>query len=206
MFQTHVNRNYTTGFPGDFQADGPYRGRTARIVSPTQDDDPGHSTNRISRAFGYAGDVGPQALTFSNNVNLVEVGGPIFFGILGNPKRYALQGTADGGSLAPTLDLPYGFEGEFYDMVTGFIAELFNDTTSEKNMTYGDGLAYVPNDTTPASNPYALPFGALLSFSGPTPPLGFIAIPNARVITSQSLAPSAAGSLISTFGIIQLTQ
>jgi hypothetical protein len=207
MFQNKVNRNYTTGFPGEFQADGPHRGRTARIVSPTIGADPGVSTNRISRAFGYSGEIGPEGSTYSNSEHLVSVGSPRFFGILGNPKRYALQGNANAGSLAPALDLPLGEVGEFYDMATGFIAELFNETTAAKTMSYGDGVAYVPNNISAANNPEALPYGALVSvLTGQAAPTGFVLIPNARVVNTSSLAASALGALVSSYTVIQLTQ
>src|SRR6202035_2212836 len=117
-FQTIVNRNYTTGFPGEIVRDGPHRGKVARIASATLGADPGLSTNRISRAFGYTSDIGALGTTYAAMDAQVSVGGPLFYGILGNPKRYALQGTTVGGSLAPSLDLPMGFEAEFYDMAS----------------------------------------------------------------------------------------
>src|SRR5271165_3101489 len=215
MFQMMVNRNYTTGFPGEFYMMGPHRGKVARIESPTIGTDPGFSTNRISRAFGWSGEMGalgdvaggPMYSTYAAMEEQVMVGGPTFFGILGNPKRYALYGTSMGGPLAASMDLPMGYAGEFYDMATGFIAELFNEQTAIKTENYGDQVAYVPNNISTADNPYALPYGALISVPAGEPvPTGMILIPNAQVTNPSTLAASAAGALVSGYTIIQLTQ
>lgn len=206
-FQQTVNRNYTTGFPGELVKDGPTRAKTARITSATLGVDPGASTNRMSRAFGYSGDEGPQGTTYSALEQTAAVGAAPFFGILGNPKRYALLGTTSGGPLAPSVDLPLGEVGEFFDMATGLICELFNETTATKAMTYGDGIAFVPNTISTGNNPLALPYGALVSFpAGGSAPTGFTVIPNARLINTGSLAASGVGALISTYTETQLTQ
>lgn len=206
MFQQSVKRAYTTGFPGEIVRDGPHRAKMARISSATLGADAGASTNRISRAFGYSGEVPNGGTTLAMIEATVAVGGPVFFGILGNPKRYALLGTQAGGTLAPSLDLPQFAEGEFFDMVTGMVFELFNETTGAKTMNFGDGIAFVPSNISGANNPLALPFGALVSFTGATPPTGMIAIPNARVINTSSLSASALGALVSGYTIGQLTQ
>lgn len=214
MFQQTVNRQYTTGFPGEIVRDGPTRAKLARIISATLDTDPGASTNRIARAFGYTSDIPAQGntsiagrSTYAVMEQNVSVGGPVFFGLLGNPKRYALQGTAAGGSLAPTLDLPQGIEGEFFDMATGFVAELFNDTTGAKSVQFGASLAYVPNNISGANNPLALPFGAIVAVNpGDSVPTGFVAIPNSRVINPISLGASALGALVAGYTPVQLTQ
>jgi hypothetical protein len=204
--QTSVKRAYTTGFPGQLVEDGPKRARVARINSATLGTDPGASTNRISRAFGYASDIGASGSTYAAREVMVNVGGPDFFGILGHPQRYALYGSA-GNSLAASVDLPQGAEGEFFDMATGLIVELFNETTGTYTPTYGDQLCYVPAGITPANNPLALPYGALFSIAaGAAVPTGMILIPNARVVSPLSLAASAVGALVSGSAIVQLTQ
>lgn len=213
MFQQTINRNFTTGFPGDIVRDGPKRAKPARIMSATLGTDPGASTNRISRAFGYSGEQGslgggstPTTQTYPAFVPEVEVGAPSFFGILGNAKQYALYGDAS-GALDPSLDLPQYANAEFYDMVTGMVVQLFNETTAAKTMNYGDGLAFVPNNITTVNNPLALPYGAIVSYpAGGTVPTGFVAIPNARVTTPQTLAASAVGALVLGEGIAQLTE
>ncbi len=208
MFQSTVNRQYTTGFPGEIVRDGPTRGRIARITSATLGTDPGASTNRISRAFGYSGDMPAQGpSTYAAMEALVAVGAPVFFGILGNPKRYALQGNSLGGSLAPSLDLPLGNEGEFFDMAGGFIAEVFNASTGAETINFGDQLGYVPNNISTGNNPNALPYGALVSFAaGAAVPTGIVLIPNARIMNPVTLAASAPGALVSTYTLVQLTQ
>jgi hypothetical protein len=207
-FQTLVNRNYTTGYPGEIVRDGPVRAKPGRIASASIGTDPGASTNRISRAFGWSGDtvVAPGSTTLAGMSPQVSVGATPFYGILGQPKHYALQGTTSGGTLAPSLDLPMGYEGEFFDMVI-MVAELFNETTAAKTMNYGDGVAYVPSSIIAANNPEALPFGALVSYpAGGAVPTGMIAIPNARVINPESLGASALGALVSAYTFIQLTE
>lgn len=205
-FQSKVNRNYTTGYPGEIVRDGPVRAKPGRIASLSVGTDPGASTNRVSRAFGWSADTPTTGITLAAMSPQVVVGGTPFYGIMGHPKHYVLQGTTAGGTLAPTLDLPLGYEAEFFDMVI-MVAELFNETTAAKTMNYGDGVAYVPATITAGNNPEALPYGALVSFpAGGAPAAGMIAIPNARVINPESLAASAVGALVSAYTFIQLTE
>lgn len=204
MFQTSVKRNYTTGFPGEILRDGPFRAKAARIASATLGVDPGASTNRVSRVFGFSADTPATGTTIAGEEKQVAVGAPVLFGVLINPKHYALYGTTTGGPLAPSLDLPIGANGEFADM--GIIcAEVFNETTGTKTINFGDSLAYVPNNISTGNNPQALPYGAIVSYSGSLP-TGMVAIPNGRVMNGLSLAASAAGAVVSGFTIIQLTQ
>lgn len=206
MLQTTVKRNYTTGYPGQTLRAGPSRAKPARIASATIGTDPGASTNRISRAFGYNSDISLEGQTLAADAVTVIVGGADFFGVLGNPHRYALYGQA-GDSLAPSYDLPFGAEGEFFDMNSGLCVELFNATTGAVTPKYGDQLAYVPSTISGANNPLELPYGALFSVAaGAAAPTGMILIPNARIINDVSLAASAAGALISASTIVQLTQ
>jgi hypothetical protein len=212
MFQSAVNRNYTTGFPGDIVRDGPTRAKPARIASATLQTDPGASSNRVSRAFGYTseqaaqgGVTGPTS-TFSAVLPLVSVGGPNYFGVLGHPKHYALAGTVAGGTLAGSMDLPLGANAEFFDMVTGIVAEIFNETTAAKAINYGDSLAYVSSAITTAQNPLALPYGALVSVAAGSAVLpGFVAVPGSTIRTPQTLAASAAGALVIGDAVVQLT-
>jgi hypothetical protein len=207
MFQKTVNRQYTTGFPGEILRDGPMRAKRARISSVTIGADAGASTNRVSRAFGYSGEVASTGITNAATEATVDVGGANFFGVLFHPKHYVLNGTTAGGSLAASLDLPQGAEAEFADMVTGLCVELFNETTGAKSVAFGDGIAFVPRTITGANNPLALPYGALVSYpAGGAVPTGMIAIPNARVTNAISMSASALGALVSGYTIGQLTQ
>lgn len=205
--QTQVNRAYTTGFAGQIVRGGPMRGKVARIASATLGTDPGASTNRLSRAFGYNTDLSiPGGTTVAADDETVIVGGAEFYGILGNKDRYALYGSS-GNSLAASVDLPQGAEGEFYDMCTGLVVELFNETTGAQTVNYGDQLCYVPSNVSTANNPQALPYGALFSIAaGAAVPTGMVLIPNARIMTPRSLAASAVGALVSQLAIVQLTQ
>jgi hypothetical protein len=209
MFQKTVNRQYTTGFPGDIVRDGPQRAKPGRIDSDLTKP---LARNTISRAFGWKSDEpplgtnNPAGYNYTSLDAVVAVGGPVFYGVLGHPKHYALQGTAQGGPLAATIDLPNGFEGEFFDMATGIVVEVYNETTAAKNITYGDKLAYVPNNIDPAKNPNNLPYGAIVTYNGALPD-GFIPIPNGFVAqTIQGLAASGPNNQVSTYAIVQLTQ
>jgi hypothetical protein len=209
-FQQTVNRQYTTGFAGELVEDGPKRARPARIAAlPVGALATG--PNRISRAFGYAADIGTvgmaASITEASRSMEVQVGGKVFYGILGHPKHYALFGSAD-GSLAPSYDLPNGAEGEFFDMATGLVVEVINHTTAAATVTYGDNVGYVPNDMAVADNPLGLPAGALVTWPGDSgpPPTGIVGIPNARVVNAVSMGASAVGALVAATTIIQLTQ
>lgn len=207
MFQKTVNRQYTTGFPGDIVRDGPQRAKVGRINSDLTNP---LAKNTISRVFGYTSDQAPlgtqSATSYSGLDGIVAVGGPVFYGVLGNPKHYALQGTTEGGPLAATIDVPNSFEGEFFDMVTGMIVETFNQTAALKNITFGDLLAYVPNNITAANNPNNLPYGAIVTYNGALP-AGLVAITGGKVVqTVTGLAASAPALPVSTYVIVQLTQ
>lgn len=204
--QTQVNRAYTPGFAGQVVREGPKRAKIARIVSATLGTDPGASTNRISRAFGYSQEIPELGNSPVIQEAEVIVGGATFFGVLGHPQRYALYGQA-GNSLAPSYDLPQGAEGEFYDMVTGLMAEVFNFSTAAETINFGDNVGYVPATITTGNNPLAAPYGALVSWpAGSAAPTGVVQIPNARIVAPLSLAASGAGALVSGTTIIQLTQ
>ncbi len=201
--QQTVRRAYTTAFAGQLTADGPRRAKPGRIQSPTVGADAAKSTNRMSRAFGYLSDfpspTDPQV--GAGYVATVEVGGDNFFGILGQPTSYALFGSA-GNSLAASQDLPIGAVGEFFDMATGLCVELFNETTAAKNVTFGDGLAYVTG-----VDAQGVPLGGLISVpAGDPAPAGATLIPNARVMNTLTIAASAAGAPVSALAIVQLTQ
>jgi hypothetical protein len=204
MFQTTVNRAYTPGFAGQIVRHGPQRAKPARIVSATLGTDPGASTNRISRVFGYSQEIPELGNSPVVQEAEVIVGGAVFFGILGNPQNQSLYGSA-GNALAPSYDLPQGAEGEFFDMFTGIMWEIFNFETAAQNINYGDLLAYVPATITTANNPLALPYGALVSYAaGSALPTGLVAIPGAKVIVPLALAASAAGALVSGLTPAQL--
>lgn len=219
--QTVVNRQYTEGFIGEIIEEGPTRGKPGRIASASTQSD--GSTNRFGRVFGYLGESGaPDDTTAASSitiggssypvgraalVNTVQVGGTVFYGIMGNPKHNALQGTAAGGSLAPSIDLPQGAEAEFFDMVTTMVVQIVNPGTAAQTVSYGDYLAYVPMGISSANNPLGLPLGAIVSYAknGGTLPTGFLQVPNAFVKTPLTIAASAAGALAGSNVKIQMT-
>ena len=198
MFQKIVNRNYTGGFPGQVANYGPYRAKPGRITSLVG--------NVMSRVFGVSGEVPPTGTTQAAQEVTAEVGGVAYLGILGHPQHHVLYGTANGGPLAASDELPAGTEAEFFDMVTGMFVELFNETTAVKTVAYGDKLCYVTTATSSAQNPQGIPVGGLVSVpAGGTTPAGFADVPGGFVRQAVTIGASAAGAPVSTYTNVQLT-
>jgi len=203
MLQTTVRRALTSGFLGDLVEDGPRRARPARIASPSIN---GVSSNRLGRAFGYSGEVPlPAAAQGAAYEAQVIVGGPVFFGILGNPYSYALYGgnTVAEGALGTSQDLPFGALGEFFDMATGLCVEIFNEKDTAITNHFGDRVAY-----TTVVSPAGVPIGGLVALppDASAPPAGYVVIPNARLVRTFDMAASPAGVPVSMLSVIQLTQ
>lgn len=125
-FQSTVNTNTGFGVVGELFLDGPLRAQPGII-----DSDGVTYPNRVGRAFtNVAGSDGH-----------MTIGGTgAFAGILANPKVYPLQGTAAGGTLAPTLDLPQYAKGEFVYDTTGLIVTL------ENSAAIGDTVDFAQTD------------------------------------------------------------
>lgn len=105
-FQTAVELAQGAGVVGELAFDGPMRGISAILASADAAD------NVIGRAFCYV----------AGSETEVEAGGTgAFCGILANPKEYALNGTAAGGSLAASLTLPNAVNGDFLSMAIMFV-------------------------------------------------------------------------------------
>lgn len=104
MFQQQVNIQQGFGVPGELATDSPHRAKT-------------YILNSADAAYNIVG-----ATAFTLDVEgKARAGGAIseghpFVGILANPKVYANNGTALGGSLAPTLTLRNGEVGELVSM------------------------------------------------------------------------------------------
>lgn len=202
--QSTVQRAYTTGFAGQFVNDGPRRAKPARINSATVGTDPAASTNRMSRAFGYSGEVPATGTTLAAREALVVVGGAVFFGILCHPQHHVLYGTS-GNALGASMDLPIGSEAEFTDMFPGLVVELFNETTASKTMNFGDQVAFCPVGISGANNPQAIPLGGLISVpAGSAAPTGFTLIPGAKIINTSSIGASSVGAPVSALSTIQM--
>lgn len=214
-FQKVVNRQYTFGFIGEIVRDGTLRAKPGRIASATVQAD--GSTNRVGYVFGYAGETGTPGtlggvdmaatVGLAGRVDSVEVGGTNFFGILFHPKHYALTGTTQGGSLAPSLDLLQGMEGEFVDMTAGVVVNIVNTENAVATLGYGAKLAYVPKGISTANNPLKLALGTIVAVpASGTVPTGMQEIPNTFVITPVTIpASAAAASVMSTPAVIQMT-
>lgn len=203
-FQRTVNRNFTTGFPGEIVRDGPTRAKVVRITASSKATDPRFQGNLVGRVYGYTGEVPPTGSTLAALVQTVEIGGTAYAGVLIHPKHYVLQGTVQGGTLAPSLAINDGAEAEVADMAI-IIAEVFNATTAAVSFASGDQLAYATVATTGAQDAIGLPFGAITSFpAGAAIPAGFTVVPGS-IQNPIGLAASAAGAAVSGLTIIQLT-
>jgi len=100
--QSTVKLNQGFGVIGELAFDGPNRTITATLDSADAAD------NVVGRAFFYVD---------SADDSIVQAGGEsVFAGILGLPKTYASRGTDAGGTLAATLTLANGEQGEFVRM------------------------------------------------------------------------------------------
>lgn len=203
-FQRTVNRNFTTGFPGEIVRDGPTRAKVVRLVASSQATSPRYQGNLVGRVYGYTGEVPATGTTLAALVQTVEIGGAAYAGVLIHPKHYVLQGTVQGGTLAPSIALNDGTEAEVADMAI-LIAEVFNPTEAAAQFNSGDLLAYVTTATTNVQDPIGLPLGAIVSFpAGTAIPAGFAALPG-TIQNPVGLAASAPSAPVSTLTIIQLT-
>ncbi len=122
-FQSTVSNKQAFGVVGEV-----YKSGTLRAQPATIDSDGITNPNRVGRAFTEV----------AANAGHVVVGGTgVFAGILANPKSYPLYGTAAGGPLAPTLDLPQYFNGaELCYMTTGLIVDLKTAATIGDTVDY----------------------------------------------------------------------
>jgi hypothetical protein len=200
MLQTTVRRAYTGGFAGQLVEDGPRRARPGRIVG----DDP-LSRNHVSRAFGWTGELPPPANTAEAGVAYVAevtVGGENFFGILGVPQSYALYGDALGNSLGASLNLPDGAVGEFFEMATGIVVEIFNETNAAISNHYGDRIAYA----TVLDSAVGVPMGGLICLpnDASAAPAGYAVIPNAKLIRPFDMVASPPNVPVVALAVIQL--
>lgn len=108
-FQSTVRQFQADGIVGDIVIDGPRRGQTGvlKTTDPTQ--------NVIGRALTHVS---------GQDKQFVAGGTGVFAGILANSKEYALQGTAAGGALAPTITLPNELTVDAITMTSGIVVSL----------------------------------------------------------------------------------
>jgi hypothetical protein len=157
-FQNTVNFDQGFGVVGELAVDGPLRALAGVLDSS----DP--ENNVVGRYFTRNGDG-----TFGAGGTGADGG------ILANPKTYAAQGTAAGGTLAPALTLRNGEIGEFVQMGEIIVAI---DVAAD----LGDEIHY--NETT----------GELTAVTpGSAPAGGFAQVPHAAV---SRFAQAQAGGLI----------
>ena len=168
-FQTAIQFRYTEGFVGEIIADGPVRARTWRLNSQLV------LPNTVGFAYTFESDAAGTA--GNQGTGIVVVGGPgVFAGIAVMPKTLTLNGTAAGGSLAPSYNMLPDTKCELLDM-----GKIVVNLTTTAN-TYGLGVYYVTAT------------GAL---GAGTAAAGQVQIPNAKVISNTTQAGRA---------VIQLTQ
>ena len=158
----------------------------------------------MSRAFGWVGEVHQPGSTTAMLAPTAVVGGNPYAGILINPKHHALQG-GKGGTLSPINAIPDGSEGELAKMAI-IVAEIFNMTTAQQVIGPLWKIGYVSNAVLDADDPLGVPFGALVATpDGSNFPAGVLNIDYAQVLNPITLAPSAAGALVSGYTIISIT-
>lgn len=106
-FQTAVQLQQGFGVVGELYTDGPYRAQSFTLDSADED------YNVFGRCFTIT----------SQGVAEAGSGGTMgFAGFLVDPKNQALNGTAAGGSLAPTLTLPNYSQAALLTMGTIVVA------------------------------------------------------------------------------------
>lgn len=205
-FQRTVNRNFTTGFPGEIVRDGPNRTKAVRIAALTPSVAARYVGNLIGRVYGYLGEVPATGTTLAALAPTVVIGGPVYAGVLIHPKHYVLQGNAVDGTLGASLAIQSGSEGEVSDMSI-IVAEVFNPTTATAAIDPSFVLGYVPNNVNPATETIGLPYGAIIAGANAAAitGVGGIVISGAKVLNSISLSASAVGAPVSGYTIIQLT-
>src|ERR1700728_2087215 len=147
-FQTNVFLLTGQGVPGDPYADYPKRAQTFTINSASAAYNIIGATCFTVLSQGFA-----QAGNGSSNFG--------FAGFLFNPKVYSLQGTTNGGTLAPSMTLPNFALGEFmtegtlwvtlpntanigdivvYDNVTGAIESISPTTALPTGKTFANAM------------------------------------------------------------------
>lgn len=105
-FQSTVALDIGFGVPGEWFTDSPTRAQPG-IIDSVGTSPP----NRVGRVYTQVAGADGHC-----TIGGAITDGTPFFGILMNPKNYALRGTSGGGTLAPSLDLPQYSEGEFATM------------------------------------------------------------------------------------------
>lgn len=136
MFQSTVASDIGFGVVGELAFDGPLNAQPGILNSADA------ANNVIGRAFTH--------LAAEGQMTAGGVG--VFAGILANPKAYASRGTTVGGTLAPTLTLANGEEGEFVQETPGIIVtfgataanigdHVIYDTTTGVLATLAPGVA-----------------------------------------------------------------
>lgn len=173
MSQQFVNFISGLGIPGELYDDGPVRCEPFILSSPNTAVNP--------NIFGYAFTINPAT------ENQVQIGNPlgtgVFAGYLVTPKNHALRG-ASGNPLAPTLQLPNGFNASIlnmgcivvafptpapasaiqigyrviYDNITGALDAIAPSAALPVGKSDGHAVVdrFLPNTTTDTTNPLTL--------------------------------------------------
>lgn len=132
MFQNTVNRSVPFGMVGEIAIDSPSRVSPARITAKAG------TPAAVGRAFGFTD------TTELGNYQVydhVTVGAAPFFGILVQPKEYALYGNTAEGPLGASLEMPEGANASFIRM--GIVnLDVINGDTGAATITPGAKLYY----------------------------------------------------------------
>lgn len=206
-FQSRVNRNFTTGFPGEIVRDGPTRAKAVRFApQATQQliDDARNDGNIVGRAYGFSGEVPQGSATLAMLVPEVVLGGEKYAGVLIHPKHYVLHGNAANGALGASYELPEGSEGELATMAI-IVGQIMNYTAAQQVIPAGWSVGYV-NTTAVSADTLGLPFGALVALDPNAAPAAGITPIRGSVIENPITIPaSALGAVVAGLTIITLT-
>lgn len=205
-FQRTVNRNFTTGFPGEIVRDGPLRAKAVRIAALTPTIPARYTGNLIGRVYGYVGEVPATGTTLAALAPTVVIGGPVYAGVLIHPKHYVLQGNSVDGTLGASLAIQSGSEGEVADMAI-IVAEVFNIGLAAATIDPSFAVGYIPNTVDAGTETTGIPYGALVAGSSASvvTSRGGVVINGAKILNTISLSGSAVGAPVSGYTIVQLT-
>lgn len=189
MFQSTVNINQAFGIIGEV-----YKSGTLRAQPGIIDSDGVAAPNRVGRVFtNVAGADG----------HMVIGGAGVFAGILANPKVYPERGTAAGGTLAPSLDLPqYAAGVEFVYMTTGLVAyfEAAGNIGDTVDFDTATGQLYPRSESYPATGAQRIAFASnvatvtLMPAGAPPIGIGSVITSGGKQTTVLSLGTGTGGN------------
>lgn len=190
MGQSAVNINMGAGVVGEL-----YLGSESSLrAQPGVIDSVGTTNpNRVGRVF-------TQTPAVDGHCGVGGTG--VFYGILGNPKVYPLYGTAAGGALAASLDLPQYAKGEFVYETAGIWVTLAGAASIGDLIDYDTTTGALASRaaTTPASGAQRIAFASnvatvtLMPAGSPLLKVGSVIVSGGKTTTIISLGTGTGGN------------